>query len=275
MSKRIHTTALIDPSARLADDVSVGPFCVIGKDVVVGSGTRIGPQCVIEGPTTIGEDNLIYGQSAIGTDPQDLKFRGERTTVEIGDRNKIREFVTINRGTEGGIAKTAVGSGNLLMTGVHVAHDCEIGDEAILANSATLAGHVEVGSFAIIGAFSGIHQFCRVGCYAFIGGYSVITRDALPFIKTVGTRNDAGLFGINSLGLRRRKFSSERIDALKEAYRVLLRQGRSMSDAVRLLRERGATPDVEILLDFIESSRRGFVRATPSQSEVPASTSAP
>lgn len=261
MPQKIHPTSIVSPTAELGHGVEVGPFSVIGEDVQIGEGTCVGPHCVIQGPTKIGRENLIYGQSALGTDPQDLKYRGEVSTLLIGDRNKIREFVTVNRGTEGGIGKTVLGSGNLLMTEVHVAHDCVIGDEVILANAATLAGHVIVGNRSSVGAFCGIHQFCRVGDYAFVGGYSVLTRDALPFVKTVGIRNDAGIYGINAIGLERRGFSRESVVALKRAYRWLFAKGLTVSEAVEAIEKADLnTPEVKLLLQFIENSERGFVR---------------
>lgn len=263
----IDPSAVISDEAEIGEGVRIGPYVVIQGRVSIGEGTSVGPHTVIQGPAWIGRRNLIYGQSAIGTDPQDLKYRGEVSTLHIGDDNKIREFVTINRGTAGGIEKTVVGSGCLLMTGVHVAHDCEVGDDVILANSATLAGHVTVHDAATVGAFSGVHQFCRVGAHAFIGGYSVLTRDALPFIKTVGSRNRAGIFGVNRLGLQRRGFSEDRIQALRRAYRTLFLRGFKLGEAIAEIRfKAGATEDVETLLRFIETAERGFVRA-PTRTE--------
>ncbi len=257
----IHATALVAPGAVLGEGVCVGPYTIIGPSVRIGEQTTVGPHCVIEGDTRIGRNNRISGQSSIGSAPQDLKYRGEPTWLEIGDDNTIREFVTINRGTVGGRGKTRVGSHNLLMTGVHVAHDCMVGDHVIMANAATLAGHVDIEDFSTVGAFSGVHQFCRVGTHAFIGGYSVITRDALPFVKTVGDRNDAKTYDINSMGLERRGFSRERIDALKKAYRILVRKGIKVKEAVEQVRVQGlATDDVAVLISFIESSERGFIR---------------
>lgn len=257
----IHPTAVVSGKAELAEGVSVGAFCVIGERVTIGPHTRLGPHMQIAGPTVIGSGNRFYGQASIGTDPQDLKYRGEESFLFIGDNNLIREFVTINRGTEGGGGKTVIGSDNLLMTGVHVAHDCLVGSHAILANSATLAGHVRIDDFATVGAFSGVHQFCRVGVHAFIGGYSVVTRDALPFVKTVGVRGEGSIFGINTVGLQRRGFSQERIEVLKQAYRILFQKGLKIQDAVKQLwKSQSLTEDVRHLLRFIESSERGFVR---------------
>ena len=258
---RIHPTALVSSKAELGQEVEIGPYSVVGERVVIGSGSQLGPHAVVEGPTVLGKNNWIKGQSAIGTPPQDLKYKGEETFLEIGDNNVIREFVTINRGTAGGGGKTTIGSQNLIMAGVHVAHDCHLGEQTILANAATLAGHVEIGDFSTVGAFSGVHQFCRVGPYAFVGGYSVLTRDALPFVKTVGSRNQAGIYGINSLGLERRGFSEDRIAALNRAYRWLFRKGLQLSEARQKIEDEGAlTEDVSTLLDFIQTSERGFVR---------------
>ncbi len=258
---QIHPTAMVSGEVELADEVQIGPYAVIGERVVIGQGTWVGPHAVVEGPTVLGKNNRIKGQAAIGTPPQDLKYKGEETFLEIGDENVIREFVTINRGTAGGGGKTTIGSHNLIMTGVHVAHDCHIGQRTILANSATLAGHVEIGDFSTVGAFTGVHQFCRVGLHAFIGGYSVLTRDGLPFVKTVGSRNQAGIYGINSLGLKRRGFSKERIEALNQAYRWLFRKGLSLNEAREKIEDDGPiTEDVAVLLNFIETSERGFVR---------------
>lgn len=262
MSKvSIHATAVVASEAVLGDGVSVGPYTIIGPSVRIGENTSVGPHCVIEGDTRIGRDNRISGQSSIGSAPQDLKYHGEPTWLEIGDDNTIREFVTINRGTVGGRGRTKIGSHNLLMTGVHVAHDCDVGDQVIMANAATLAGHVDIADFSSIGAFTGVHQFCRVGLHAFIGGYSVITRDALPFAKTVGYRNEAKTYDINSIGLERRGFSRERIDALKKAYRILLRKGLKVREAVDEIRGDGLeTEDVAVLIRFVETSERGFIR---------------
>lgn len=259
-NSEIHPTAVISADAQIAEGVCIGPYVVIGEEVEIGKGTLIGPHTVIEGPTVIGKNNQIIGQSTIGTIPQDLKYRGERSFLYIGDQNIIREFVTVNRGTEGGGGKTTISNGNLLMTGVHIAHDCHVGDGTILANSATLAGHVEVGDFSTIGAFSGVHQFCRVGANAFIGGYSVLTRDALPFVRTVGYRNQTKIYGINGLGLKRRGFSTKRIEMLKQSYRWLFNKGLILKDAIDKIRGVGLeNKDTGLLLEFIETAERGFV----------------
>ena len=258
---RVHPTAQVSSGARLGRGVTVGPFAVVGDGVVIGEETSIGPHTVLKGPASLGKRNRIVGQSAVGSDPQDLKYGGEETSLQVGDDNVIREFVTINRGTVQGGGKTTIGSRNLFMTGVHVAHDCRLGDDGIFANAATLAGHVEIGNGATVGAFTGVHQFCRVGIHAFIGGYSVITRDAAPFIKTVGSRNQARTYGINGIGLARKGFSEQRILLLRKAYRWIFRKGLTLPDARDgIRREELETPDVETLIQFLETSTRGFIR---------------
>ena len=216
----------IDPTARVAsgatigDDVEIGPYCVVGDDVTIGDRTRLLSHVVIEGPTTIGCDNTISSMASLGSAPQDLKYAGEPTRLEVGDGNSIREYVTMNRGTVGGGGLTQVGSHNLFMVHAHVAHDAIVGDRTVFANSATLAGHVEVADGATVGAFSAVHQFCRVGREAFIGGFTVVTRDALPWVTTVGNRAKA--FGLNLVGLKRKGYDAEVIGALKESYKTLL-----------------------------------------------------
>jgi UDP-N-acetylglucosamine acyltransferase len=256
--------ALVDPSARIAPGaslgagVAVGPFAVIGPHVRIGAGSVVDSHVVIEGDTELGEGNRVYSFASIGRPPQDLKYRGEPTRLRIGDRNTIREAVTVHLGTAGGGGLTSIGDDNLLMAYAHVAHDCHVGSHTILANAATLAGHVRVEDYATVGAYSGVHQFCRVGRHAFIGGFSVVTKDVLPFSKTVGNR--ARIFGLNLVGLRRRGFSAERIAALRQAYRVLLQSRLNASEAVARLRTEGPrTEDVELLLDFIRSSQRGVI----------------
>jgi UDP-N-acetylglucosamine acyltransferase len=257
----VHPTAVVSKDAVLGPGVEIGPYCVIGPMVEIGEGTVLGPSVVIQGPCRIGKRNHFSGHAAVGTDPQDLKYQGEETWLIIGDDNRVREFVTLNRGTATGKGKTRIGSGNLLMTGVHVAHDCEVGDRVIMANAATLAGHVLVQDDATVGAFTGVHQFCRVGVHAFIGGYSVITQDALPFMKTVGIRGEARTYGVNTIGLERKGFDATRLKALREAYRTLFRRGLRVVEAAAQLRQEGAlTADVEELLRFIETSERGFIR---------------
>jgi UDP-N-acetylglucosamine acyltransferase len=256
----IAETAVISSEAALAPDVVVGAYSVIGPQVTIGAGTVIGPHVRIDGPTTIGERNRFTGQSSIGTDPQDLKFHGERTELHIGNDNVFREFVTVNRGTTGGGALTTIGSGNFFMAYAHVAHDCHIGANTIFANNATLAGHVEVGDFATIGAFSAVHQFCRVGDHAFIGGGSICTQDVLPFVKTVGNR-PAKTYGINNIGLERKAFQKETIEALQRAYRLLVRSKLRLQDALdRIEAELGFHAEVRYFAEFVRASQRGVIR---------------
>lgn len=256
----IHPTAIVDASARVSESAEVGPFCIIGADVEIGAGTRLMANIFVEGPTIIGRDNEFYPYSTVGVAPQDLKYRGERSETRIGDRNRIREFVTIHRGTEGGGLVTSVGSDNLLMAYVHIAHDVRVGNRTVLANGVTCGGHVVIGDWAVIGAFTGLHQFCRVGRHAMIGGYSVVTQDVLPFATTVSTR-EMKTFGANATGLERREFSTGSIEALQKAFRLLTRSGLNTSQAVERIREEvEQTPEVTELLDFMASSERGFVK---------------
>jgi len=256
----IHSTAIVSSEAALGDGVEVAPYAIIGAGVTIGAGSKIGAFSRIEGPTVIGERNVFYGQVSIGGPPQDLKYRGERTELHIGNDNMFREFVTINRGTAGGGGITTIESGNFFMAYSHVAHDCHIGSHTIFANNATLAGHVEIGDHATIGAFTAIHQFCRVGDHAFIGGYTVVTQDALPFIKTVGER-PAKTYGINTIGLQRKGFSPETIDALDRAYRILIRSKLKLHDALlKIETDLGFFAETRYLVDFARHSQRGFIR---------------
>lgn len=256
----IAETAIVSADALLADDVVVGPYAVIGPHVTIGAGSVIGPHMRIEGPTTIGERNRFIGQSSIGTDPQDLKFKGEPTQLRIGNDNTFREFVTINRGTVGGGGITTIGNNNFFMAYAHVAHDCHVGSSTIFANNATLAGHVEVGDFSNVGAFSAVHQFCRVGNHAFIGGGSICTQDVLPFVKTVGNR-PAKSYGINTIGLQRKGFPKETIEALQRAYRILTRSKMLLADAlVKIDEELGEVAEVKYFVEFVKGSQRGVIR---------------
>ena len=221
----MHETAIVDPGARLGEGTVIGPFATIGPNVTIGQRCRVGASTVIDGTTEIGDDTEIYPFASIGLAPQDLKFKGEPTRLVIGRHNVFREFVTIHRGTAGGGGLTSIGDNNLFMAYAHVAHDCHVGSHTIFGNGATLGGHVTVEDYAAISAYSGVHQFCRVGKYAFIGGYTVVTRDALPYAKTVGNR--ARIYGLNSIGLARRGFSSELISKLRRAYRHLLQHNTS------------------------------------------------
>jgi len=256
----IHPTAVIDPQARLASGVRVGPYAVIGAEVEIGEETDVGAHVVMEGPTRIGRRNRIFPFASIGLIPQDLKFRGERSEVVIGDDNRIREFTSIHRGTEGGGALTRVGHFNLLMAYVHIAHDCLLGDHVILGNGATLAGHVLIEDHATVGAFVGVHQFCRIGRHAFIGGYSVITQDVLPFSRTVHERG-AKVYGINVVGLRRRGFDEARIERLHQAMRLLTQSKLNTSQALEKIRETlDQSEDIEVLVRFVESAERGVIK---------------
>jgi UDP-N-acetylglucosamine acyltransferase len=259
----IHATAIVHPSAQIGAGTQIGPFVTIGERVRIGRDNKIGASCVIDGVTEIGDGNEIFPMTSIGLVPQDLKFGGEPTRVTIGDRNVIREFVTIHRGTAGGGGLTSIGNHNLLMAYTHIAHDCHIGNDTIFGNAATLAGHVLVEDFANVGAFSGVHQFCRVGKYAFIGGYSVVTKDALPFAKTVGNR--ARIYGINTIGLTRRGFSQDTIAKLRRAYRILLHANTSRAIAQIDKDPALQSPEVRYVVEFIRSSKRGVGLRRPSR----------
>ena len=255
----VDPRAAIDPSARLASDVSVGPFSVIGPGVEVGAGTWIGPHVVINGPTRIGRDNRIFQFASIGEIPQDKKFHGEDTRLEIGDRNTIREYATINRGTLQGGGVTRVGDDNWFMAYIHVAHDCQVGNGAILANGASLAGHVLIEDYAILGGFTLVHQFCRVGRHAFCGMGSAISKDVPPFMMVSGS--PARTYGLNSEGLKRHGFSAEELRVLRQAYKVLYRSGLTLENAqARLDQMAAASPAVSMLADFLRDSERSIMR---------------
>lgn len=256
----IHQTAVVDDAARIADGAEVGPYCIIGPDVVIGSGTRLMAHNIVEGPIEIGSDNTFYPYSTVGVAPQDLKYEGERSSTRIGDRNRIREFVTIHRGTAGGGMLTSIGSDNLLMAYTHVAHDTRIGDHVVLSHAATLGGHVVVEDWAWIGAATGVHQYCRIGKHAMVGGYSVVTQDILPYSTTVSQR-EIKVFGANRVGLERRGFSNDVIEGLQTAFRLLTRAGLNTSQAMDKIRaELESTAELEELLAFIGNSERGFVK---------------
>jgi UDP-N-acetylglucosamine acyltransferase len=262
VSGLLHPQASIDPSARLGEGVRVGPFAVIGPGVEIGDGTEIGAGAQIQGPTRIGRENRIFPQAAIGFEPQDLKFGGEEVFLEIGDRNQFREFCTVHRGTPKGGGVTRVGNGGLFMTYSHIAHDCQVGDRVIFANNATLAGHVEVHDDATISAFSAVHQFCRVGRHAYVGGFSVVTMDALPFVKTVGQK--PACYGLNSIGLKRKGFDPESLRRLDEAVRILVRSKLNTGQALERLRaELAGEPHVDYLIAFVESAKRGVHKSPP------------
>jgi UDP-N-acetylglucosamine acyltransferase len=267
----IHPTAIVHPSASVGRGTSVGPHATIGAHVRIGDDVRIGASAVIDGWTEIGDDTEIFPFASIGQIPQDLKFKGEETRLVIGKRNIFREFVTINRGTRGGGGVTVIGDRNVFMAYVHVAHDCHVGHDTIFGPHATLGGHVTVEDFANISAGSAVHQFCRVGRHAFVGGYSVVTKDALPFSKTVGSR-PARIFGLNTIGLMRRGFSPEVVAKLKRSFRYLLQSKLNTTSALRQIeRDRSlACGEVQYLLGFIRTSQRGVIlrRATRRAEEV-------
>jgi len=256
----LHPTAIVSGDATLAGDVEVGPYAVVGPNVTVGDGTRIGAYTRIEGPAFIGARNHFYGHASIGSPPQDLKYRGERTELAIGNDNVFREFVTVNRGTAGGGGATTIGGQNFFMAYSHVAHDCHVGSNTVFANNATLAGHVEIGDFATIGAFTAIHQFCRVGEHAFIGGFTVATLDVLPYVKTVGGR-PAKTYGVNTIGLERKGIPPETIEALQRAYRILIRSKLKVAEALMQIEsELGLYPEARYFVEFVRNSQRGFIR---------------
>lgn len=259
MATFIHETAIVSKKAVIGDECYVGPFCTVGDGVTLGTGVRLDSHIVVDGNTTIGDETHVFPFASIGLAPQDLKYTGEPTTVEIGKRNHIREFVTIHRGTAGGGGLTQIGDDNLLMAQVHVAHDCKVGSNVIMANAATLAGHVEIADRANVGAYSGVHQFCRVGVEAFVGGYSVVVKDAPPFGIIQG--NHAKCFGLNRVGMKRRGYSRETIEQLNHAYHLLLSSKLNTSQAIEKIREEiRDCKEVDILIEFIESSKRGVVK---------------
>jgi UDP-N-acetylglucosamine acyltransferase len=256
----IHPTALVDPAAVVHPEAGIGPFCVIGAEVEIGARTRLMGHVFAEGPATIGEDNLFYPYSTVGVASQDLKYKGERSWTKIGSRNRIREFVTIHRGTEGGGLETSIGDDNLLMAYAHIAHDARIGSHCILGNAVTLAGHVTIEDWAIIEAFTGVHQFCRIGRHAFVGGYSVVTQDVLPYSMTV-TPRESKVYGANKVGLKRRGFENEAVEALHKSFRLLGSETLNTTQAIERIREEVApTAEVDELIGFIRSAKRGFIK---------------
>ncbi len=259
MSNTIHPTAIVDPNAILADGVVVGPYVIIDGNVEIGPDCDVGPYCRITGWTTIGSGNRFESHCSIGAPPQDLKYAGEETHLEIGIGNTFREFVTIHRGTPGGGGLTTLADASLFMAYAHVAHDCHVGSNTIFANNATLAGHVEVGDYATIGALSAVHQFCRVGPYAFLGGFTAATRDCLPYMNTTGNRPPK-CYGPNTIGLERKGFSEESRNALKKLWRLLRSKKLTTTEAVEKAQaELAGQPEVDVVLEFIASSERGVV----------------
>ena len=255
----IHPTAVVSPNATLGDECFIGPYCVVGDEAVLGDNVRLESHVVIDGRTSIGADTHVFPFVSIGLASQDLKYKGEPSETKVGARNKIREFVTIHRGTAGGGMLTRIGDDCLIMAQAHIAHDCLIGDGVIMANAATLAGHVIIEDRANVGAYSGIHQFCRVGKEAYIGGYTVVVKDALPFALTVG--NHAKCYGMNITGMKRRGYSRQTIDTLHHAFHLLLSAKLNTSQAVeRIQTEITDSPEVAYVLRFIEESNRGVTK---------------
>ncbi len=260
----IHPTAVIDKKAELDSSVIVGPYAIINENVQIDAGSKIAGHAVISGPTIIGKNNIISSFATVGGDPQDLKYDGEPTELIIGDNNRIREYASIHRGTAQGGGKTVIGDNNLLMSYIHIAHDCILGNNVIMSNVATLAGHVEVGDFASVGGLVAIHQFCRIGMYSYIGGVSGISLDVPPFVIITGTRNRTRISGINKLGLKRRGFSRDAISKLDTAFRIIFRSPNLLlKDALELTKkEIKGQPEVDCLVKFFEESQRGVVRRT-------------
>jgi len=259
MAVNIHPTAQVAPGAELGDGVAVGAYAVIGPDVQIGANTRVGPHVVVQGPARIGADNVIFQFASVGSAPQDKKYKGEPTRLEVGDRNVIRECVTLNRGTTKDQGVTRIGNDNLFMAYAHVAHDCQIGNQCVLANNATLGGHVHLGDWVIMGGLSAIHQFCKVGAHAFIANNAAVTRDVPPYVMTVG--QPAAAHSVNSEGLKRRGFTPEQIRNIRNAFRLLYRSGLKLADATAqleaLAREQ---PEIKPIVEFLPTSTRSIVR---------------
>ena len=255
----IHATAIIAPGAQLADDVAIGPYSVIGAHVEIGSGTRIGAHAVITGHTRIGQHNQIFHFVSLGEAPQDKKYAGEPTRLEIGDHNVVREFCTFNTGTVQQQGVTTIGSHNWIMAYVHIAHDCVVGDHTIFANNASLAGHVEIGDWAILGGFTGVHQFCKIGAHVMTGISSVVFKDIPPFIMAAG--QPAAPHGLNSEGLKRRGFSADTLSVLKRAYKTLYRDGNTLAEAEQILQaDSPSHAEIRQLLEFLARAERGIIR---------------
>ncbi|MEN9464309.1 MAG: hypothetical protein RL217_490 [Pseudomonadota bacterium] len=255
----IHATAIIDPSAKIASDVEIGPYSIIGAQVEIGSGTVVGPHVVIKGPTVIGKNNRIFQFASVGEDCQDKKYAGEPTRLVIGDNNVIRESCTIHRGTAQDKGVTSVGSGNLFMVNVHIAHDVVVGDNCIIANNTNIAGHVSIGDYAILGGASQVHQFCNIGAHSMCGGGSVVLKDVPAYVMAQGY--PAVPHGINTEGLKRRGFSPEAVSALRNAYKILYRQGHTMVEAhVKLTEMAQEFPEVNLLIASLDIAARGIIR---------------
>jgi UDP-N-acetylglucosamine acyltransferase len=256
---KIHPTAIVSPDAKLAKNVEIGAYAIIGADVSIDSGTSVGAHTIIEGPTSIGKHNRIYQFASLGAAPQDKKYAGEPTRLEIGDRNTIREFCTLNRGTVQDAGATRIGDDNWIMAYVHIAHDCQVGSHTILANNASLAGHVHVHDHAILGGFTLVHQFCKIGAHVITAVGTVVFKDVPPYVTAAGY--DAAPHGINAEGLKRRSFSSANIAAIKRAYKTLYRNGLTLEEAKTALAEQSkGCKDINILLEFLNISTRGIIR---------------
>lgn len=259
MPKEIHKTAIVSQKAEVDEDVYIGPFCIVGEGVSIKRGTRLISNVVVEGNTEIGEDCTIYPFTSIGLPPQDMKYKNEKTGVRIGNKNTIREYITIHRASVGGDGWTDIGNSNFLMAYVHIAHDCKIGNSVVMANAATLAGHVAVEDFAVIGGLVAVHQFVRIGAYAMVGGFSGVGQDIPPYTMASGSR--AKLYGLNTVGLKRHGFSEEAINSLKKAYKILFREKMTMSNALKKIKSALAmTPEIQHLVEFIERNKRGICR---------------
>ena len=256
----IHPTAIVDPLARIEETAEIGPYCIVGAEVEIGARTRLTANNYLEGPTWIGEDNVFFPYSTVGVASQDLKYKGERAETRIGHRNRIREFVTIHRGTRGGGLVTSIGNDNLIMVYVHVAHDVRIGDHVILGNSVGVAGHVIIEDWADVSPFSGVHQFCRIGRHAFIGPYSVIKQDVMPYSLT-SNKPELAVFGANTIGLERRGFDKSTVEALQTAFRLLTRSQLNTTQAIERIRaEVPPCAEVDELVEFIRASERGVIK---------------
>jgi UDP-N-acetylglucosamine acyltransferase len=255
----IHPTAIVSPEAVIGQDVTIGPLCRIAEGVKIGNGCRFDSHVIVEGPTTIGENNRFFPFGTIGLQPQDLKFKGEETFLTIGNHNVFREYVNVHRGTKGGGGHTRIGDHNFLMAYAHVGHDSQLGSHIILANAATLAGHVTIEDHATVGAFSGVHQYCRVGTHGYVGGYSVITKDVLPYSKTASERNTHA-YGANVIGLERKGFTAEQIQNIQAAFRLLLQSKLNTTQAVEAIKTKIQSPEVQTLLNFIETADRGVIK---------------
>ena len=251
-----HPSAVISPQAELAHDVVVGPYCTIGEQVRIGTGCRLDSHVVVEGPAMIGSDNRFFPFCSIGTQPQDLKYQGEETLLVIGSHNVFREYVNVNRGTSGGGGRTRVGDHCYFMVNAHVGHDSVLGDHVMLANAATLSGHVVIDDYGTIGAFSAVHQFCRVGIHGWVGGFSVVTKDVLPYSKTVTPRHTKA-YGVNKMGLERRGFTPEQIAAIEKSFRLIQRSKLNTTQALEAIQEQVKGPEAKVIIEFIEKSARG------------------